>query len=152
MNLHVPAALAAERNAFRAEIERAISAGGMTGAAAKEVARLLDDHFAREEDYALPPLSLLRRLAKGERDPAMERAGELAERLEAEMPALLAEHSTIVQALNRLADAADSDGQPEIVRLCDKLIAHVRLEEDVLYPAALLVGRHLRMSSASQAA
>ena len=144
MNLQVPASIAAEHHELHAELERATKAGGTTGAAAKEVARLLHGHFVKEEEYAMPPLALLRQLARGETDPSMADVRRLTDRLEAELPQMLAEHSGIVQALNRLADAADAEGHPEIVRFTDKLIAHAKMEEDILYPAALLVGRYLK--------
>ncbi|MBX9759846.1 MAG: hypothetical protein K2Y29_13805 [Beijerinckiaceae bacterium] len=144
MSLHAPAAIAAEHHELHAELERAIGAGGTTGAAAREVARLLHGHFVKEEAYAMPPLSLLGKLSRGEYDPSMLEARKLTDQLEAELPQMLAEHSAIVQALNRLSDAADSDGLPDIVRFCDKLIAHAKMEEEILYPAALLVGRQLK--------
>lgn len=150
MNMRVPAPLSAEHHEFHIELERAAKAGGMTGAAAKEVARLLNDHFVKEESFALPPLALLKQLAKGENDPSMAQAQKLTDQLEAELPALLNDHYAIVQALNRLGDAADSEGLPEILRLADKLIAQSRMKEDVFYPAALLVGRYLKLAGESQ--
>ncbi|MFN3892902.1 MAG: hypothetical protein ACK4MV_21100 [Beijerinckiaceae bacterium] len=144
MNIRVPAPLSAEHHELQSELERATQAGGMTAVAAREVARLLHDHLAKEEEFALPPLALLKQLAKGADESSMAEARALTQRLETEMPNLLAEHFAIVQALNRLADAADSEGLPEQIRFADKLIAHVRMEEDILYPAAILVGRHLR--------
>lgn len=144
MNFQVPAAISAEHRELHAELERATGAGGATGAAAKEVARLLHGHFEKEEAYAMPPLSLLGRLAKGELDPSMAAARKLTDQLQAQLPEMLAEHAAIVQALNRLSDAADLEGLPDVVRFSDKLIAHAKMEEDILYPAALLVGRHLK--------
>jgi len=146
MNMRVPAPISAEHHELHHDLERATQAGGMTGAAAKEVARLLHDHFVKEEAFALPPLALLKQLAKGEVDPSMADARKLTEQLEAELPQMLTEHFAIVQALNRLADAADSEGHPEHMRFAEKLIAHARMEEDVLYPAALLVGRYLKLA------
>jgi hypothetical protein len=60
---------------------------------------------------------------------------------------MLKDHYAIVQALNRMSDAADSEGLPEYLRLAEKLIAQSRMREDVLYPAALLVGRYLRLAN-----
>ena len=146
MNMRVPAPLCAEHHEFQIELERAAKAGGMTGAAAKEAARLLNAHFVKEETFALPPLALLKQLAKGENDATMAQAHALTDQLEAELPDMLKEHYAIVQALNRMGDAADSEGLPEYLRLAEKLIAQSRMKEDVLYPAALLVGRYLKLS------
>ena len=152
MNMRVPAPISAEHHESLAELERASKAGGMTGAAAKEAGRLLRDHISREEEVALPPLALLKQLAKGEVDASMTEARALTDRLEAELPSILTEHYAIVQALNRLADAADSEGLPEYLRLAEKLIQQSRMKEDVFYPTARLVGRHLNMVLAPQTA
>lgn len=146
MNMRVPAPLCAEHHEFQNGLERAAKAGGMTGAAAKEVARLLKDHFNKEETFALPPLALLKQLAKGEIDPSMTETQKLTDQLETELPNLLKDHYAIVQALNRMGDAADSEGLSEVLRLAEKLIAQSRMKEDVLYPAALLVGRYLKLA------
>jgi hypothetical protein len=147
MNMRVPAPISAEHHECQLELERAATAGGMTGAAAKEAARLLNDHYVKEAAFALPPLALLKRLAKGESDDAMPEAEKLTDQLAAEMPEMLKDHYAIVQALNRMSDAADSEGLPEYLRLAEKLIAQSRMREDVLYPAALLVGRYLRLAN-----
>ena len=147
MNMRVPAPISAEHHESQADLKRAAAAGGMTGAAAKEAARLLNDHYVKEAAFALPPLALLKRLAKGESDDALFEAERLTDQLAAEMPDMLKDHYAIVQALNRMSDAADSEGLPDYLRLAEKLIAQSRMREDVLYPAALLVGRYLRLAN-----
>lgn len=146
MNIRVPAPISAEHQALHIDLDRASKSGGMTGAAAQEVARLLHTHTAKEEEVALAPLAFLKPLAKGEIDAWVEETRLLTDRLEVEYPSLLKEHFAIVQALNRLADAADSEGLPEYVRLAEQLSAHISMEEEILYPAALLVGRYLRLA------
>ncbi len=143
MNMRVPAPISAEHQELQLDLERAGKAGGMTGAAAKEAARLLQVHHQKEESFAFPPLALLRQLAKGDVDPAMADARALTTHLEADLPELMKDHYAIVQALNRLADAADSEGLPEFLRLAEKLIAQARMKEEIFYPAALLIGRYL---------
>src|SRR5688572_11666658 len=63
----VPAPLVAEHRELHAQLAAAAEAGGKTGEAAREVARLLHPHFVREEEFALPPLDALSMLARGER-------------------------------------------------------------------------------------
>ena len=60
-----------------------------------------------------------------------------------ELPKMLAEHREIVAALERLEAAAHAAGKPEHARFAEKLKVHARTEEEVLYPAAILVGRAL---------
>jgi len=144
MSIQVPQALKAEHGELHAELVRATEAGGRTGEEAREVARLMHPHFADEEAFALPPLGLLAELSAGNVEDRMAEVLDMTDRLEAELPRMLAEHRTIVAALRRLADAAKAEDKPEYVRFAEKLIAHARAEEEVSYPAALLVGRYLK--------
>jgi hypothetical protein len=73
---------------------------------------------------------------------------KLTDRLAAELPAMLAEHKTIVAALERLVDEAQRAGRSDIVEFAHKLMLHAQTEEHVMYPAALLVGRFVRQSLA----
>lgn len=76
----------------------------------------------------------------------MAEALKMTEKLEAEMPQMLAEHKDIVVALQRLIEAAKSESLLEYVRFAEKLMAHARTEEEVSYPTALLIGRYLKVA------
>lgn len=115
------------------------------GEAARQLARLMHPHFVKEDEIALPPLGLLPALTRGEPTPAMAAALDLTDRLETELPAMLAEHKAIVGAVTRLQQAALRAERDDIVRFAQTLIQHARTEEAVMYPAALLVGRYLRV-------
>jgi hemerythrin superfamily protein len=58
---------------------------------------------------------------------------------------MLSEHKAIVQALNELGRAAKAEGHPAVSRFVEDLTAHAQFEEQVLYPAAILVGEFLRL-------
>lgn len=140
-----PQPLKAEHDALHEELVRASRAGGCIGEAAREVARLLHPHFVKEEAFALPPLGLLAPAARGEAlPPAAEAAVRMAERLQAELPKMLAEHGRIVAALVTLAAAARAEGRADPVRFAEALKQHARIEEEVLYPPAILLGEQLR--------
>jgi hypothetical protein len=100
--------------------------------------------FVKENQIALPPLGLLSSLSRGELDPGMAEMLALTDRLEADLPAMLEEHKAILAALQRLRDAAQRSGNSGIVAFTDQLALHAQTEEEVMYPAAVLVGRHLR--------
>ena len=53
-------------------------------------------------------------------------------------------HQTIVAALNTLREAAARAGRSEIVAFAEALVEHARTEEEVMYPAAVLVGQVVR--------
>jgi hypothetical protein len=101
-------------------------------------------HFLREDEYAIPPLSLLPRLARGQVTPDMADVLPLVARLKEEMPLMIEEHRAILGAVRAFALAAESDGEEKCIRLAAELTVHAQLEEEVLYPAAVLVGEYVK--------
>lgn len=147
MSLSIPESLKKEHDELHSELARAIQAGGKVGEAAKVVAELLHPHFLKEEEYALPALGLLRALAEGKRPSEAAPVLALTEKLKAELPEMLQEHRTIVAALGKLIDAAKQENRIEHAHFAEKLMLHAQTEEEVLYPAAVLVGEYLKLGS-----
>ena len=144
MRFEIPTAMKAEHDELHSELVHATKAGGQTGEAAKAVAKVLHEHFVKEEEYALPPLGLLPALAQGKFEPGMADVLAMTDRLAAEMPQMLAEHKQIVAALEKLVAAAKAERHPEIVKFADALMLHALAEEQVAYPTALLIGRYVK--------
>lgn len=144
MRFQIPPALKAEHEELHNELASATKAGGRTGEAAMAVAKLMHPHFVKEEEYALPPLGLLAALSKGQIEAGMADVLKMTNKLEAELPRMLAEHQEIVAALQQLVQAAKADNRPQVVEFAEKLIAHAQTEEQVSYPTALLVGRYIK--------
>lgn len=144
MNFEIPLPLRQEHEELHQHLRNATQAGGEVGDAARALAKLMHPHFVKEDEFALPPLGLLQRLAQGAVTAEMAGVVKLTDRLAAELPAMLAEHKAIVTALDRLADAARRAGRTDIVEFAHKLTLHAQTEEQVMYPAALLVGRAVR--------
>jgi hypothetical protein len=151
MKFDIPTPLHQEHEALHDELRRATQADGEVGGAARELARLMHPHFVKEDEIAQPPLGLLGALARGESDAAFDDVLALTDRLEAELPAMLEEHRSIVDALQRLQAAAERAGRDDIVAFAKQLTQHARTEEEVMYPAARLVGRHVRLLAAQRA-
>jgi hypothetical protein len=147
--LEVPAALKVEHEKLHADLSAATKIAGKTGEAARHVAAVLHEHFEREEECALPPLALLGPIGADHITPAMQSVIALTDRLKAEMPRMLSEHKTIVHALEELARAAVAERHPEVSRFVEELTTHAKTEEQVLYPAAILVGEFLKLKFAS---
>ncbi len=145
MKFIIPKPLQREHEALHDELRRATEASGEIGEAAKTLAQLMHPHFIKEDQIALPPLGLLGALSHGEFSADMSDVLALTDRLEAELPAMLEEHKTIVAALQRLQEAAERAGRSDIVTFAHELIQHARTEEEVMYPTAVLVGRHVRL-------
>jgi len=145
MLLKTPQSLRAEHDELHAQLAQAIGSGGATGEAAARVAQALHPHFLKEEEYALPPLGLLPVLAEGRILPEMKAAVGMAYRLKADLGHMLQEHKDIVAALEALKEAASSEGKEEAAHFAEKLMLHAQTEEEVLYPAAILVGEYLNL-------
>ena len=145
MDVSIPDALKTEHDRLHADLEKATREPGALGEAAREVARLLHLHFAKEEQYALPPLALLSRLAWGTVTPDMASILPLTRRLKAELPIMLLEHKEIVGALQVFRARAQEEGRAEYERFAEDLTLHAQNEEQVLYPAAILVGEYLAL-------
>jgi hypothetical protein len=141
----MPPVLSMEHEAIREELDRATRIGGKTANAAWEVTRVLFPHVYREESFAIPPLLLLPKLARGEFDPDMESMLQKTEIMKSELPRMLDEHRFIVAALQKLLQAATAEGHVGLCRLAQKLILHAQTEEEILYPASILVGEYLKL-------
>jgi hypothetical protein len=145
MELATPTPLKSEHQALYAEINQALRHEARTGKATRLVARLVERHFAKEEEFVLPPLGLLPALAQGTIEPAMAAAINMAARLHDELPDLLAEQRVVVAALEELMAAAESEGHAELVGFAERLMLHEEIERQVTYPTAILIGKYLQL-------
>jgi len=141
----IPAALKVEHEKLHADLSAATKLPGKTGQAAKAVAAVLHEHFLSEEEFAMPPLALLAPIAEGRVTAEMRSVITLTDRLKGDMSRMLSEHKAIVQALDELGRAAKAEGHPEVSRFVEELTTHAQTEEQVLYPAAILVGEYLKL-------
>jgi len=69
----------------------------------------------------------------------------LSDRLRHELDGMLNDHKEIVKALRELLAAARAQDRVEYVEFARQLIHHAQTEELVMYPAALLAGRYIRL-------
>jgi hypothetical protein len=145
MRFAVPDTMKLEHEDLDGDLTRAAGSGGRTGAVARQVARLLHPHFMKEEDFALPPLGLLPALASGRVIPEMRGAIAMADRLKRDLGRMREEHRAVVQALRALADSAHEEGKPECIGFARRFTLHARAEEEIFYPAAILVGEYLKL-------
>jgi len=145
MEFTIPRPLKLEHEELHEQLQKATRESGGVGEAAKTVAKVLHPHFVKEEEYAMPPLGLLRHLAKGHVTADMASVLSLTETLKAQLGEMIAEHESIVAALKNLSDVAKRENKPEYAEFADKLILHAQTEEEVLYPTAILIGEYLKL-------
>jgi hypothetical protein len=148
--IRVPSSIQIEHDEIHDALARAIAAPGRVGEAARVLNSVLEPHFRREEEIALPPLGLLVPLSRGEYDPEMLDVLPLTDSLRAEMPEMLRQHTEIHAAAARLEEVATEAGDTATASFARELILHARTEEQVLYPAAILVGEVVRARAGEQ--
>jgi hypothetical protein len=144
----IPKPMQVEHEALHSELGQLTKVGGRTGQAAQRVAEVLEHHFQNENAFALPPLGLLVPLSEGKFDCSMTAVLAMTDKLKADMPKMLSEHTDITAALGQLRSAAVSENKPEGVKFADELTAHAHTEEQITYPTALLIGLYVRDKAA----
>ena len=145
LEITIPQSLKLEHEELHRELAMAIREGGNIGNAAGVVANVLHNHFIKEEEYALPPLGLLSSLSQGKFNSEMLEIVPMTEKLKQDLPHMVEEHKRIVKELDKLVDVAKKENKKEIVDFGEKLKLHAENEEEVLYPAAILVGEYLKL-------
>ena len=146
----IPQSLQTEHEEIHNALVDATRAPGRVGAAAKELAAVLDPHFERENQIALPPLGLLAPLAAGETPAGLQEALAMTDALRKELPGMLEEHTRIRAATEKLRAAARDEKAAVHEQLAEALASHARTEEEILYPAAILVGDIIRARMAEK--
>lgn len=141
--VRTPSSLRAEHEELHRELAAAVQLPDRLGEAARAVADSLHPHFLKEEDCALRLLGALPELAAGRIPADIEEIHTLSQQLESELEPMVREHRVIVAALNRFEEIAQEAGRTDLVQFVTKLKRHAASEEEVLYPAAVLVGKYL---------
>jgi len=145
MDFTIPHTMELEHEELHKELRKGTRAGGETGEAAKKVAKILHPHFVKEEDFALPPLGLLPLLSKGRVTRDMTDILLMTDMLKTELNEMLKEHKQILNALRKLVVAAKKERKMEYLRFADRLTLHAKAEEELYYPAAILVGEYVKL-------
>jgi hypothetical protein len=140
----IPLSLLEEHAELHTAFETAARLPGQTGIAARRVIPLRTAHVEKEHRIAYPLLRLLPMLGKGPVEPWMIELLPLADQLRAALPDLKREHVEILRALEVLRTEAWSEGHPEYAFLAQRLKHHIRMDEDILYPAALVTAEYVR--------
>jgi hypothetical protein len=142
--LRIPDVIRAEHDELHEGLAAASHAPGAVGDSARALAGILEPHFEREEQIALPPLGLLAPLAAGDFSPTMRAVLPMTDALRRELSQMLHEHERISDAARRLQVAAHAAGDRQVEGLAEALLAHAQVEEAIYYPAAILVGDMVR--------
>ncbi|NLI74082.1 MAG: hypothetical protein GX369_04840 [Euryarchaeota archaeon] len=141
--MEIPSSLRKEHDELLSILEAAMAESGKVGEMAQIVSDRLMPHFRREEELALPQLGILTLSGVG-RVEQPEEIHKLTDRMKEELPRMLEEHVQIAIALEALRIEAESAGMKEYVEFADRLLLHAQMEEEILYPTALLIGSYVK--------
>jgi iron-sulfur cluster repair protein YtfE (RIC family) len=145
MRIQIPKSLRLEHEELHDFLATVRHEPGELGDTLRRVARLLEPHFRKEEAFALPPLGLLVRLARHDVNAAMAEVYPHTDWLKNNLPTLMAEHDAIGAAVAEMLQAARAAERTDYIEFAEKLVNHLRMEEEVMYPAAIVVGEYLRL-------
>lgn len=145
--LHAPKTLRLEHDQMQADLESLSKLDGEAGKAAKKLQLILRPHLYKEERFTLPQLGVLNEIVEGKKKLDTVEVAKLSQKLEKEMPLILAEHKAVVKALEEFAEAGKQTNKPEVEYFINRLKIHAKYEEEVFYPAAMLAGKYLMLKA-----
>jgi hemerythrin superfamily protein len=141
----VPSSIKKEHEHLLAQIHRISLFQDSAGLAAIKLRDLMQHHFKEEEDYVFPPLGLLTLLVSGKIPEQSNEVIRLTDKLASQLTHVSVEHQLIKAYLNELKQAASNGSHAEIIEFEKQLHKHANFEEEVFFPAAILVGEYLKL-------
>ncbi len=139
-------ALVDEHHAIREALSRAEALGGTTGAAAADLLSSIEGHLAKEEEMLLVLFEYLDDAGGRARGSGAAKARERAEAMERSVRSAFRQHQRFPPLIDRLRDAAGREGHEKVLCLCQRIEAHMRIEEGVFFPLARSQFRAARLA------
>ncbi len=118
-----------------------------SGRVALKLEEFMQHHFAEEEDFILPPLGLLPSLARGQMPEQSKEGIQYSEKISSYMNHMSAEHQLINAFIEELKQACDKEQLPEMIEFQKQVMHHATSEEEVFFPASILIGEYLKLKS-----
>jgi hypothetical protein len=115
-----------------------------TGQIARQAISAVKEHFRREEEYILPPLTLAPAIALGHVTPDMKWAIAMADRIKADRETIFVEHTIITEWMNELAAAAERAHEADVIAFARGAVADSLNDTEVNEPMAIVIGDYVR--------
>jgi hypothetical protein len=141
----VPDVLSKQHQDILRELVAYSEIGGGTGKAIGNLLIAIRLHFLKEEMLALPILSFVPDFAWNEKSPRLQEIANSERALRAEYQQLFVEHEQLKELISHVSEFAGKEKHAEVVKLMKRLNENAKLEEDILYPTALLAGLAARL-------
>ncbi len=143
----VPSTIKKEHESLLGKIHAMTLFRDSAGRAAIKLNELMQYHFKEEEEYVLPPLGLLPLLSSGKLPEHSNNVILLTEKFKSQSAKIIAEHQMIKALTEEMIKADDGMRHPEMIEFEKELQQHAHTEEEVFFPAAILVGEYLKLRS-----
>jgi len=117
---------------------------GEVGQEARKALALFKAHTAREQEFILPPLTLLPDLAAGKVTPDMAWALTMADRVKTEHEQIYQEHVQVTDAMTALYNAGKRAKDKEAMDFAQAGVADSLNDSELLEPMVLMIGDYLR--------
>lgn len=144
----IPPVLDKEHDGLNQELESVILSGGATGKSAENIRHLLQIHLVKEEQYALLPLGALPLFSNEQRLENSDSVIDKAQQLELHLAEMKNENKMLLLSIDEMSNAANQENRNDVIELAKKLRLHLELEEEILYPAAIVSGKYLLLRNA----
>jgi hemerythrin-like domain-containing protein len=145
LQLSTPKSILRDHQELHQELERFASEQSVIGKFSQSLIKLLEQHIKKEEEFALPPLSLLTQLYVFHDNIDMSEGAAMAKKLKHCYQYMLNDHKKITQQLEKLKEEASNINREDIIKAIEKLLAHIQLEEEVLYPTTIVIGKYIKL-------
>ena len=146
----IPQAIRVEHENTISQLTELSHKRGPVGVEARKALVLFKKHLAREEEFILPPLTLLPLLAGGKVTPDMKWAVTMADRTKAEREETFIEHTRITDAMNSLAAAARNAHDPVALEFAQSAVADSLNDIEITEPTSVVIGDYIRTKLAGQ--
>ena len=143
----VPSSIMKEHKSLLDQVQSFTLFQDSTARVAKKLLELMQHHFQEEGNYVLPPLGLLPTLANGELPEASQDIIVLTEKFKSQFDHTSAEHQLIKAFVDEMVQAAKKEGHSEVLEFEKEIAKHAAIEDEILFPTALLIGEYLKLKS-----
>ena len=140
MKPNVPGSVKEEYENLYNSLKNAAIVPGHVGEAAKDAFRLVQPHYEKDHEFALPPLRYLTTIADEKLTGEIEKIHNMSGRLKRQLPQMRVELDGITRALEKLASVALKEDKREYHTLSRNFIRFIESEDQILYPATVLIG------------
>jgi hypothetical protein len=140
----IPQAMRVEHDNTLQQLTALSQRHGPVGVEARKALALFKAHLAREEEFILPPLTLLHDLADGKVSPDMKWAIPMSDRVKAEREKTFQEHTQITDAMSALAAAARKAHDAAALDFAQAAVADSLTDLELIEPMSIVIGDYLK--------